>query len=218
MIMHPRPRYSLATRFVLGATLVSLAGCGGAGDELARNIGLTRDAPDEFVVTTRAPLSMPPDLSLPPPSPGAARPQERTSRDAAQLALAPQGVASNTTNAPRSQGEAALLGATSTKADPGIRSDVDRLATQDARERSFTDRIMFWKEKPPGAVIVDANRESQRLQENQALGRAPVAGNTPVAKQDSGLNWLERRFSSDKPATTQPPAPSETKSSFWDMF
>ncbi len=218
MITQPRLSRSLATPLVLGATLVSLAGCSGAGDELARNIGLTRDAPDEFVVTTRAPLSMPPDLSLPAPTPGASRPQERASRDAAQLALTPQGVASNAANTPRSQGEAALLGATATKADLGIRSDVDRLAAQDARERSFTDRIMFWKEKPQGAVIVDANRESQRLQENQALGRAPVAGNTPVEKKDSGMNWIERQFSSDKPATTKPPAPSESKSSFWSIF
>ena len=34
-----------------------LAGCGA---DTARSFGLTRDAPDEFQVTTRAPLSMPP--------------------------------------------------------------------------------------------------------------------------------------------------------------
>jgi hypothetical protein len=33
-----------------------LAGC---GQVTARTLGLTRDAPDEFQVTTRAPLSMP---------------------------------------------------------------------------------------------------------------------------------------------------------------
>ena len=44
-----------------------LAAC--SGDELTRTFGLTRDAPDEFQVTTRAPLSMPPDFTLRPPRP-----------------------------------------------------------------------------------------------------------------------------------------------------
>ena len=39
----------------------SLAGCGGG--DVSRTFGLTRDAPDEFQVTTRAPLSMPPDFT-----------------------------------------------------------------------------------------------------------------------------------------------------------
>ena len=94
------------------------------------------------------------------PTPGAARPQERNTRDAAALALSPQAVASSGNKGPRTPGENALLSATGTTADPTIRSDVDRIAAQDGRERSFTDRIMFWKEKPVGAVVVDPNRES----------------------------------------------------------
>ena len=61
-------------RLVLLASLLGVAAC--SGDELTRTFGLTRDAPDEFQVTTRAPLSMPPDFTLRPPRPGAARPQE----------------------------------------------------------------------------------------------------------------------------------------------
>ena len=55
------------------AAVVALTGC--SGDELTRNFGLTRDAPDEFTVTTRAPLSMPPNYQLRPPRPGASRPR-----------------------------------------------------------------------------------------------------------------------------------------------
>ena len=36
------------------ASLLGLAAC--SGDGLTRTFGLTRDAPDEFQVTTRAPL------------------------------------------------------------------------------------------------------------------------------------------------------------------
>ena len=57
--------------------------------ELSRTFGLTRDAPDEYTVTTRAPLSMPPDYNLRPPRPGSPRPQEQSERQQAQEALVP---------------------------------------------------------------------------------------------------------------------------------
>src|ERR671916_645971 len=79
------------------------------GSDTARNFGFTRDPPDEFQVTTRAPLSMPPSLGeLPSPRPGATRPQELTQRQAAEAALVP-GVALGQSGArgggPRTSGE-----------------------------------------------------------------------------------------------------------------
>ena len=69
------------------AVLLAAAGC---GSDTARTFGFTRDAPDEFQVTTRAPLSMPPALGeLPAPRPGADRPQELSQRQAAEAALVP---------------------------------------------------------------------------------------------------------------------------------
>ena len=76
--VHPR----LVRSLLLGCTLILLAGCN--GDKIARTFGLTRDAPDEFTVTTRAPLSMPPDYNLRPPRPGAPRPQEQSERQQAR--------------------------------------------------------------------------------------------------------------------------------------
>jgi len=35
---------------------------------------------------------------------------------------------------------------------------------------------------PPGTVI-DAEREQQRIRENQALGRAPTEGDTPIIRR-----------------------------------
>src|SRR6202451_4117878 len=72
----------------LGCALVLLGGCE-TGD-LTRTFGLTRDSPDEYTVTTRAPLSMPPDYNLRPPRPGAPRPQEQSEREQAAAALVPQ--------------------------------------------------------------------------------------------------------------------------------
>src|SRR3978361_2459132 len=72
---------------LLGSSLMLLSGC---SDGLSRTFGLTRDAPDEYTVTTRAPLSMPPDYNLRPPRPGAPRPQEQSERQQAEEALVPQ--------------------------------------------------------------------------------------------------------------------------------
>ena len=50
------------------ACVVLLSGCGKRGYDRAR--------PDEFAVARQAPLVIPPDFSLVPPQPGAARPQD----------------------------------------------------------------------------------------------------------------------------------------------
>src|SRR3978361_2400009 len=73
---------------LLGSSLLLLGGF--SSDGLSRTFGLTRDAPDEYTVTTRAPLSMPPDYNLRPPRPGAPRPQEQSERQQAEEALVPQ--------------------------------------------------------------------------------------------------------------------------------
>jgi hypothetical protein len=99
-------------RNVIALTIVglTLAGCGGGG--------LNRARPDEFAVARRAPLVVPPDFALAPPSPGAARPQEADSSTQALQAMfgGP---------APRSAPEQAALGnAGANRAVPGIRSEV----------------------------------------------------------------------------------------------
>ena len=72
---------------VLAGLALTITGC---GDSITRTIGLVRDAPDEFTVTTRAPLAMPPSFDLPPPTPGLPRPQETPERIQAEEALVPQ--------------------------------------------------------------------------------------------------------------------------------
>lgn len=64
---------------VLGAAM-ALGGCEGVRNSL----GLGKNAPDEFQVVSRAPLSLPPDYNLRPPAPGTPRPQEGTARDQAE--------------------------------------------------------------------------------------------------------------------------------------
>ncbi len=75
----PANRAVLLTVSCLFATLI-LSGC----TDLKRAIGLEHTSPDEFAVESRAPLLMPPDYNLRPPTPGAPRPQDVPAADKAR--------------------------------------------------------------------------------------------------------------------------------------
>ncbi|NKC33716.1 DUF3035 domain-containing protein [Falsiroseomonas selenitidurans] len=156
--------------------LAALAGCGG---DTARSLGFTRDPPDEFQVTTRAPLSVPPRLTeLPPPTPGAPRPQDQRPPASAILGVSP-----SAGPAAPSGAERALLAQAGRPVDDSIRAQVDAESLRlDRPSRSLVDRLMFWRATPPPGTAVDAQREAQRLRENAALGRETTDGTTPVAQ------------------------------------
>ena len=174
-------RPTILAVLLCGAGL-TLSGC---GDDLSRSFGLTRDTPDEFTVTTRAPLSMPPDSQLRAPRPGATRPQELTSRQAAEEALAPQ-IALQGAGGQDSPGQNALLRQAGPGAPRDIRAKVDQDGTLDRAPTSFTDELMFWRPAAPLGTVVDAKGESQRLRQNAALGRSPDAGDTPIITPKTG--------------------------------
>jgi hypothetical protein len=159
------------------ASAALLQGCSGTREAL----GLTKQAPDEFQVVARAPLSMPPDYNLRPPEPGAPRPQEAATRD-----LAAAAVFGNTEGtdgvAAASGGESALLeSAGAAGNDPNIRQVVDlETKTEVEQDQSFIDTLIFWREPEPYGTVVDPTLEQQRLQENAALGQPVTEGESPV--------------------------------------
>jgi hypothetical protein len=166
----------------------------GCGPELQRSFGFTRDAPDEFQVTTRAPLSMPPSLAeLPSPRPGATRPQEVSQAAQAEALLVPgAALATRQAGGPRTQGEAALLAAAGGPAPAGTRARIDQEAQRlNAPDRNLTDRLMFWREPEPAGTPVDPAREQQRLRENAALGRSVTDGETPVIQRPRGQGFMQ---------------------------
>ncbi|MGD0104455.1 MAG: DUF3035 domain-containing protein [Rhodopila sp.] len=181
----------LSTSLLLGGAVIVLSGC--SGDKLARTFGLTRDAPDEYTVTTRAPLSMPPDYNLRPPRPGAARPQEQSERQQAQEALVPQ-TALDVPAGGASAGQAALI----QEAGPAAPSDIRRKIDQDARyadnDESFIDKVLYWRKPDTQHVQIDAQKESQRLRQNAALGEGPDVGQTPIIQQKK-TGWFSNLFS-----------------------
>jgi len=163
------------TPWIALPVLLALAGC---GENTARQLGFTRDAPDEFQVTTRAPLSVPPRLGdLPTPTPGASRPQEASRSGIALLGGEPA------RGAAPSGGERALLSQAGTPADGGIRRRVDEESLRlDRPDAGVVDRMMFWRADPQPGIAVDPQREAQRLRENAALGREQTDGQTPVVQ------------------------------------
>jgi hypothetical protein len=60
-----------------------LAGC----NNFKQAIGIEPQAPDEFAVESRAPLTVPPEFDLRPPAPGAPRPQDANPAASAQQAM-----------------------------------------------------------------------------------------------------------------------------------
>lgn len=88
----------------------TLSACGSTGGVFSRA------RPDELAVMRAAPLVVPPDFALRPPTPGAPRPQEADSSTLALQAMFGGPAA-------RSPAEKATLGAAGdVRADPGIRS------------------------------------------------------------------------------------------------
>lgn len=179
------------SRLVILLSPILLAGLvGGCGSDLSRTFGVTRDVPDEFTVTTRAPLSMPPDLTLRPPRPGEHRPQEQTASESAEATLSPE-TALNSPTAQASAGQSALIAAAGGPAPADTRQKVEREAALDAPNRSLTDKLMFWRKAPLPGVVVDPTKESARLRENAALGQNVDTGDTPIIQKAKSPGLLD---------------------------
>ena len=160
---------------------------------IKQQMGLTKSAPDEFTIVTKAPLILPPDFTLRPPRPGARGPKAVEAREQARRALiqstrAPSGGVSSQSAAgqpSRSRAETAILRkAGADKADPQIR-DVIRRETLALAEKdsSFTRRLMFWRGKEEDESLVDAEKEAERLRDAATKGESPAAGEVPVIER-----------------------------------
>jgi hypothetical protein len=180
---------SILCRTGIAATLLlALAGC---SDGMKKTFGLEANPPDAFDVGTQAPLSLPPELgTLPPPDPGAPRPQQQ---DAAQQGLDALSPASAITpvGPAASTGQQALLDQAGPPPPADIRANVNQSALVASKPAGFVSNLLGTGPTPPPTV--NASAESKRLQENAALGQPVTAGNTP---EDSNQNvpLLNRLF------------------------
>jgi hypothetical protein len=167
---------------LLMVAALGVSACDNTG--VRRSLGLDVRGPDEFRVVSRAPLDLPPEFGLRPPTPGAARPNEPTMREQAKQTVFGGAPAARQV-AGRTAGESVLLRqAGAVEIDGTIRETVNRESAQLAgADRNFTDRLIFWRDAPPPGTPVDAVAEQQRLRENAALGKPATAGETPIIQR-----------------------------------
>jgi len=161
-----------------------LSGC----TALRNAAGLTKKSPDEFAVTTKAPLVIPPDFNLVPPTPGAPPSNARDPSTTAEMALfanADPQVVANGIVGTYTPGERMLLAnAKVQNSDPVIRArlNADQRASIQNADRSFTDRILSSKATPDTGKPVNADAEI-------AKGRKTAA--KPKKKESGGwFDWF----------------------------
>ena len=159
-----------------------LAGC----SNLREMAGLQKKSPDEFAVTTKAPLVIPPDFNLRPPTPGAPPTNQLDPSSTAEQALFnnadPQTVA-NGMRGNYSMSEKLLLAHAGVQnADPGVRSKLaaDSRAVQNSN-RSFTDRVLGASATPDTGKPVNADGE---------IGKRSAKKAAPAQKKESG-GWFD---------------------------
>jgi Protein of unknown function (DUF3035) len=152
------------------AMVVAAAAATGGCSSMSKALGQGKNAPDEFRVVTRAPLTLPPDYSLRPPSPGDPRPQELAPDAEARTALFGQDVGQAA-----SVGERALVGSAGAQTiDPSVRDQVDFEANGSVhRSQSFADRVLsFGGSAAEANAPLDPEAERARLEELEAIRRA----------------------------------------------
>jgi hypothetical protein len=114
-------------------------------------------------------------------------PQIDPRREAQQAALGRDATAAANRPVAESAGEEALLRALRVGETPSdIRTQVDEeSAIFSSDNRNFVERLMFWRELPPPGTVVDPKGETQRIQQNAALGRPTQTGTTPTIERKS---------------------------------
>jgi hypothetical protein len=153
-------------------------------------------SPDEFKIVSHSPLTMPPNAELRPPRPGEPRPQETSPTEQAKEALSPtlagRGQAqakARPTGAPGDASEQSLVAkASAGGVDPNIRSQVNTdTRVLAAKDNTFIDRLIFWQDAPPPGVILDPEKEQQRLRDAQASGQPSTAPTPTIERRKRGL-------------------------------
>jgi len=155
---------------VIAGLAFAVSGCATA----TKSLGLTKRAPNEFNILTKAPLIVPPEYNLRPPKVGESSAENNYSQEAARKALL-----GDVDPAEPSRGEIFLLTKAGVgQADQEIRVKIDGQNSVERKSSGLTDRILFWNN---GKVLdatgapLDPESEARRLKAiNSATGGEAV--------------------------------------------
>jgi hypothetical protein len=168
---------SLSTLGLAAAALAGISACASSSSGPR--------TPDEFNVVRKAPLSVPPEFNLRPPTPGESRPQELDPEQQARVAIFGQD-----TGREASEGEKLFISAAGGDAvSRSVRSSIDFEAAQVVRKSSsLTDAILFFNRPgSPNEPVVDAAAEAERLRvEQEAVAEVTGGGEILIKRQRSG--------------------------------
>lgn len=165
--------------------LLILTGC----SQMREELGLNRHSPDEFTVVKRAPLTMPPGYQLMPPGESTnVASAERTSDEAKTAVF---GTKAQTKTTPDNSEQAFLQKIGADQANASIRTTIDRESGYVTLEKQSTIDKIFKRNSAEDAIIVDAEKEAERLRENAQSGRPITSGEVPtIEKKQSTLDKL----------------------------
>ncbi len=169
----------LKNTLVLIVTASALTACGGDDNPL----GYGKNAPDEFAVVTKAPLIIPPDFFLRPPTNIGKKPNLRASREQAREILIGQ---SKSTNVNISEAETMLLIKAGARGSSNqIRDQIEKDGkTIIKKDEAFLKTLLFG-EADQKAKIINPDAEAKRLQKNKQQGKKPNEGKSELISD----NW-----------------------------
>ncbi len=171
---------------------IALVGASACNSGVRQALGTDRTTPDEFRVVTIAPLTVPPEYALRPPQPGELRAEDIFQDRQAQRSLFGDFEASNASDAEILL--AARAGAA--EANPDVRALIDgETAALVRKDRSFADRILFWREADTSEerVIIerpapiDPEEERERIESVTGGGEVEIERRRTIRRKLPGL-------------------------------
>jgi hypothetical protein len=172
--------------------------------------GEEKQAPDEFAVYSRAPLSLPPDFGLRPPKPGVTRPQTIVPRNKAKEAIlsssrTPSSATSNG-NAAQAQADqtpgivALLSNAGATHANPNIRALINSETSglSNGVDGGIAEKILFWRKNDTSlkGAVIDPAAEQRRIRRKSSEGDVveedPARAVPTIKRRDGGASRTKK--------------------------
>ena len=171
----------MTLRTIIGFTVLGAVALGGC-TQTTKALGITKNAPNEFNILTKAPLVVPPEYNLRPPELGTSSAENNYTQKSAREALIGDVDAAEPT-----RGEIVLMSKAGVgNANQEIRLEIDGQNSVERKSTAFSDRVLFWKDgrmvNPDGSPL-DNELEAKRL---ESVRSATGGGQVEITKRPRG--------------------------------